>query len=55
MIFFCIVSTAASLNNIIKNTFVPELEKSTFEGDALPVPTSLPWYADATVCSSDIY
>ena len=35
---------ADSLNDAIKNTYVPELQKATFENEPLPVPTSIPWY-----------
>jgi hypothetical protein len=49
---FQLSSTATSLNNIVKDTFIPEMERSTFEGDAIPVPKSLPWFVPVVARTS---
>ncbi|TDL24663.1 cytosine-5--methyltransferase [Rickenella mellea] len=38
---------AQVLNDAVKNTYIPQLQSGTFEGEPLPVPTPLPWYPDS--------
>ena len=36
---------ADAVNDVIKSVFLPKLQASTFEGEPLPIPSVIPWYA----------
>jgi multisite-specific tRNA:(cytosine-C5)-methyltransferase len=39
-------ATAKSLNDTIKNIYVPTLSGTTFEGESVPPPEQIPWYPE---------
>ena len=42
------------LSEAIKNTFVPELEAGSFEGEPLPVPRPITWYPEGLAWHLDV-
>lgn len=40
------------LNDAMKNTYVPQLEGAMFEGEPLPTPSPIEWYAPVLLPSA---
>lgn len=46
--------TKHAINKAIKETYIPSLEKATFNDEPLPVPSAIPWYPDGLAWKLDV-